>query len=129
MNRWSDEQGQTLPYNDDQSFYNISEGGSANRFLPIMVRRIARNVEQGRAAIDRVMEIDANSGVNTVRIRQLESAQERTLVRNAALKRELIEIQAEVRELRAQQARVDRRMRDMHLLLGSRTHSGSSRRR
>ena len=50
-------------------------------------------------AIGQVVEIDANSGVNTVRIRQLESAHERTLVHNAALQRELTETRAEVREL------------------------------
>lgn len=66
LNRWSDEQGQPLPYFGDQSFYNVSEGGSADRALPVIIRRIARNVEQGRAAIDRIMEIDANSGVNSL---------------------------------------------------------------
>ena len=37
-----------------------------------MVRRIARNIKQGRAAIIQIVEIDANSGVNMVRIRRLE---------------------------------------------------------
>ncbi|KAL7583091.1 hypothetical protein Lser_V15G45435 [Lactuca serriola] len=130
LNHWSDEQGQPLPYFGDRSFYNLNEGGSADQALPVMIRRIARIGEQGREAIDRIMEIDANSGVNTVRIRQLQSTQERTLVRNAALQRELTENRVEVRELRAQQARADRRLRDMECLLsGSRTHSGSSRRR
>ena len=46
---------------------------------------ISRNVEQGQAAIDRVMEIDANSGVNTVRIHQLEEDMERTRRTNEAL--------------------------------------------
>ena len=83
-----------------------------------------------QATIDQVLEVDANSGVNTIHIRQLESAHERTLVRNAALQRELDETQAEVRELRAQQVRADRHMTDMECLLsGSRTHASSSRRR
>ena len=77
LNCWSDEQGQHLPYNGEQIFYNVSEGGSADRVLPIMVRRIARNGEQGRAAIDRVIEIDPNSGDNTVRIIHLEETMER----------------------------------------------------
>ena len=85
LNRWSDEQGQPLPYFGDRSFYNVSEGGSADRALPVIIRRIARNVEQGRAAIDRVMEIDANSGVNTVRIRRLEEDMERTRRTNETL--------------------------------------------
>ena len=95
-----------------------------------MVRRISRNTILGQATIDRVVEIEANSGFKTIHIRQLESAHERTLVRNANLQRELVETQAEVRELRAQQVRADRRIRDIErLLLGSRTHAGSSRRR
>ena len=127
---WSHEQGQPIPYNGDRSFYNLTEGGSADRVLPIMVRRISRNTIMAQATINQVLEVDANSGVNTVHIRQLESAHERTLVHNAALQRELAETQAEVRELRAQQARSDRRVRDIERLLSvSRTHSGSSRRR
>ncbi|CAI9260222.1 unnamed protein product [Lactuca saligna] len=78
LNRWSEEQGQPLPYFGDRSFHNVSNGGSADRALPVIIRRIARNVEQGRAAIDQVMEIEANSGVNTVRIRCLEEDMERT---------------------------------------------------
>ena len=46
LNRWSRKQDQPLPYNGDRSFYNLSEGGSANRVLPILVQRIARNDEQ-----------------------------------------------------------------------------------
>ena len=127
---WSHEQGQPIPYNGDRSFYNLTEGGSADRVLPIMVSRMSRNTIIAQAAINQVLEVDASYGVNTVHIRQLESAHERTLVHNAALQRELTEPQAEVRELRAQQARADRRMRDIERLLsGSRTHASSSLRR
>ena len=89
LNRWSDEQGQPLPYFRDRTFYNVSEGGSADRALPVMVCRIARNVEQGRATIDRVMEVDANSGVNTVRIRHLEEALKGTRGTNDTLRQQL----------------------------------------
>ena len=83
-----------------------------------------------QATINQVLEVDANSVVNTVHIRRLESAHERTLVRNANLQRELAETRAEVRELRAQQARSDRCIRDIERLLSeSRTHASSSRRR
>ena len=127
---WSHEQGQPIPYNGDRNFYNLTEGGSADRVLPIMVRRISQNSIMAQATINQVLEVDANSGVNTVHIRQLESAHERTLVRNANLQRELAETRAEVRELRAQQARMDRRIRDIERLLsGSRTHASRSRHR
>lgn len=42
MDRWSHEQGQPRPYNRDCRFYDLSEGGPANRALPIMVARVAR---------------------------------------------------------------------------------------
>ena len=96
LNRWSDEQGQPLPFNGDRSFYNINEGGSADRVLPIMVRRIARNIEQGQAAIGKVVEVDANSNLNTVRIHQLEEAMDRTRKTNEALQQQLAASQAEI---------------------------------
>ena len=130
MNRWSQEQGQPLPYNGDRSFYNLIEGGSADRVLPILVRRIACNDEQGRVALNRIMEVDADAGVNTIRILHLESSYERTQNQNATLQRDLTATQVEIRELRAQQAMTDRRMRDMERRLSeSRTHSSGSRRR
>ena len=85
LNTWSHEQGQPIPYNGDRSFYNLTKGGSADRVLPIMVRRISRNSIIAQATINQVLEVDANSGVNTVHIRQLESAHERALVYNATL--------------------------------------------
>jgi len=113
LNRWSDEQGQPLPYFGDRSFYNVSEGGSADRALPVIIRRIARNVEQGRAAIDRVMEIDANSGVNTVRIRRLEEDIERTRRTNKTQQQQLAASRAEVLELRARQRAQDRHLQEV----------------
>ena len=76
LGRLSHDQGQPHPYNGDQSFYNLNEGGSTERVLLILVRRVARNVEQGRENFDQVMEICANSRVNTVRLRHLTGDQD-----------------------------------------------------
>ena len=54
-----------------------------------MARKVARNEEHGRAAIERVMEVDADARVNIVRIRHLEFAQGRTLNQNASMQEEL----------------------------------------
>ena len=113
LNRWSDEQGQPLPYFGDRTFYNVSDGGSADRALPVIIRRIDRNVEQGRAAIDRVMEIDANSGVNTVSIRRLEEDMERTRRTNETLQQQLAASRAEVLELRARQRAQERHLQEV----------------
>ena len=75
-----------------------------------MVRRIARNVEQGQAAIGRVVEVDANSNLNTVRIRQLEEAMDRTRRTNEALQQSLAASRAEVRELRERQRAYERNL-------------------
>ena len=127
LNRWSDEQGQPLPYFGDRTFYNVSEGGSADRALPVMVRRIARNIEQGRAAIDRVMDIDANSGVNTVRIRHLEEALEGTRRTNDALRQQLT---TEIAELRVRQRAHERHLQEVvRQLADMRIRPRNSRRR
>ena len=102
-----------MPYNGDRSFYNISEGGPADRVLPIMIRRISRNVEQGQAAIGRVVEVDANSNLNTVRIRQLEEAMDRTKRTNEALQQQLAASRAEVIELRVHQRAHERHLQEV----------------
>ena len=128
LDRWSREQDQPLPFNGDRSFYNLSEGGSADRALPILVRRISRIGEQGRTTIHRTEENDANTGVNTVRIRQLGLAHGRIVNRNEALQRELTATQTEVIELRARQARHELRMLEMERQLAeSKAHVASSR--
>lgn len=91
----------------------MSEGGSTDIVLPILVRQIARNGEQGRTTIQRTEENDANTGVNTVCIRQLESTHRTTINQNEALQRELTATQTEVRELRARQGRYELRMLEM----------------
>ena len=78
-----------------------------------MVWRIARNVEQGHAAIGRVVEIDANSNLNIVRIRQLEEAMDRTRRTNEALQQQLAASRAEVRELRARQRAHERHLQEL----------------
>ena len=78
-----------------------------------MVRRIARNGEQGRAAIDRVMEVDAKSGVNTVCIIHLEEAMERTRRVNETLQQELAASRAEVLELRVRPRAHERHLQNI----------------
>ena len=56
LETWNQEPDQPIPYNGDRSFYNMSGGGSADRVLPIMVRKIARNEIEGRIAINRIMD-------------------------------------------------------------------------
>ena len=59
------------------------------------------------------MEIDANSGVNTVRIRRLEEDMERTRRTNEILQQQLAASRAEVLELRARQRAQDRHLQEV----------------
>ena len=47
-----------MPFNGDRSFYDLSAGGSADRVLPILVRRVARNEIHGRRVLNIIMEVD-----------------------------------------------------------------------
>ena len=64
----------------------------------MLVHRVARNNEQGRAAIDRIIQVEPNIGFNTVRIRNLEDNHYVTRDFTNFLLRELAASQAEVRE-------------------------------
>ena len=95
-----------------------------------MVLRISHNGEQGRAVINRVMEIDANSGVNTIRIIHHEEAMERTRRANQALQQQLDASCAEVIELRLRQRAHERHLKDVVCQLADlRFHPRNTRRR
>ena len=85
LDRWSHKQGQPRPYNGDRRFHKVNEGGSTDRSLPIIVRLVARNVELNVAAIQRTVELEANSEANTNRIRNLKVARGRAMRDNEAL--------------------------------------------
>ena len=59
------------------------------------------------------MEIDANSGVNTVRIRRLEEDMERTRRTNETLQQQLAASRAEVLELRSRQRAQERHLQEV----------------
>ena len=59
------------------------------------------------------MEIDANSGVNTVRIRRLEEDMERTRRTNETLQQQLATSRAEVMELRARRRAHERHLQEV----------------
>ena len=67
-----------MPFNGDRSFYDLSNGGSADRILPILVRRVARNEIQGRTALHQITEVVADARMHTLRTIRLEDARERS---------------------------------------------------
>lgn len=89
-----------MPFNGDRSFYNLSEGDSADRVLPILIHRVARNEIQGRTTLHRIVEVDANAGMHTIRTILLEDARKRSRRDHEALLQALAETRVEVIEFR-----------------------------
>ena len=77
LGTWSQGQDQPITYDGDQSFYDLSNGGSADRILPIVVHRVARNEIQGRTALHQITEVVTNARMHTLRSIRLEDARER----------------------------------------------------
>ena len=106
---WSREQGHHPRYGVERGFYNLSQGGSADRALLIMVRHIARQGEQARAITDQVMEVGTTTKVTAVLLRHLDEHQDQTRDHAEALQKEAIATRVELRELRGRQAIMERR--------------------
>ena len=100
-----------MPFNGDRSFYDLSNGGSTDRILPILVRRVARNEIQGRTALHRITEVVADARIHTLRTIRLEDARQRSKRNHETLLQALAESRAEVIELRVRQ-----RVYEIHLL-------------
>ena len=85
-----------MSFSGDLSFYNLSEGGLVDRVLPILVCMVACNEIQVRIALNRIAEVDANVGINTVCIHRLENACERAARDHESLLQELVVNRSEV---------------------------------
>ena len=110
LKQWSREQGQRPPYGMARSFYNLRNGGSADRALPVMVRRIANQGEQARANANQLLDIGATAAVTSVRLRRLDEEHDQTMEHTFSLQKDITATRAEVREFREQQAAMERRI-------------------
>ena len=96
LETWSQGQDHPMPFNGDRSFYDLSNGGSTDRILPILVRRVARNEIQGGTALHQITEVVTNARMHTLRTIHLEDARERSERDHETLLQALAESQAEV---------------------------------
>ena len=92
-----------------RGFYNVSEGGTADRALPVIVNRIARQFDQSRMSINRILEVNAAAQANTADILRLDEMQDDTQHHTEALQRQLNAAESEIRGLREHQAAQERR--------------------
>ena len=88
-----------MPFNGDRSFYDLRNGGSTDRILPILVRRVAQNEIQGRTALHQITEVVADARMHTLRTIRLEDARERSERNHETLLQALTGSRAEVIEL------------------------------
>ena len=116
-------------FDGDRSFYDLSNGGSADKVLPILVRREARNEIQGRTALHQISEIVAYARMHTLHTIHLEDAHERSVRNHETLLQALAESRAEVIELRGRQMGCERHLLDMERqLVELRVHQRNDRR-
>ena len=82
-------------FDGDRSFYDLSNGGSADRALSILVRREARNEIQGWTALHQITEVVAYARMHTLHTIHLEDAHERSERNHEILLQTLAESRAE----------------------------------
>lgn len=69
----------------ERGFYNHDRGGSVDKALPVMVRRITRQGEQARASANQIMEVGATTEVTAVSVHHLDEDHDRTQDHTEAL--------------------------------------------
>ena len=89
INHWSRQDGQRLLYGMAKGFYNVSRGWIADRDLQVIVNWIARQADQGRISINRVLQVNTVAQVNTVDILRLDEMQDETQHHTEALQRQV----------------------------------------
>ena len=114
----------------DRSFYDLNNGGSADKILPILVCRVARNEIQGRTALHQITEVVADARMHTLRTIRLEDAHARSERNHETLLQALAESRAEFIELQVRQMVCERHLLDMeHQLAELRVHQNDDRHR
>ncbi|KAL7589059.1 hypothetical protein Lser_V15G40392 [Lactuca serriola] len=129
LETWSQGQDQPMPFTGDRSFYDLSNGGSADRIMPILIRRVARNEIQDMTALQRIAKVDTNGGMHMLHTSRLEHARERSKRDHETLLQALAESRAEVMELRVRQRVYERHLLDVERQLAElRIHQRDDRR-
>ena len=92
----------------ERGFYNLSRGGLADRALPFIVHRIARQPDLAWILINQILEVNAIVLANTADILHLDELQDDTQNHTEALERQVNDAQAKIRVLREYQATQER---------------------
>ena len=93
-----------------QGFYDLRNGGSADRAPTVMVRRIANQGEQTRINANKILDVGATAQITAVRLCRLDEEHDRTIKHTFSLQKDITTARAEVREFRKNQAAMERRV-------------------
>lgn len=108
LNHWSQQEGLRPPYGMARGYYELYRGDSANKALPVIVKRIARQTDQAQISINRIIEVNAIAQTNTADILHLDELQDDTQNHTKALQRQMNDAQAEIKALREYHATQER---------------------
>ena len=104
---WRRQQGQRPTYGMCRDFYDLSNKGSANRALPIIIHRIAHQTVQARVSINRILEVTTTSQQNAANIHHLDKDHDETRHHTDMLHVEMIAAQIEMRVLQERQTAME----------------------
>lgn len=93
-----------------REFYDLRNGGPANRALPVMIRCILHLDEQARASTSHILDVGATAEVTTARFRCLDEDHDQTLKIINFLQEEVTTTRDEVREFRDRHAVMEQRV-------------------
>ncbi|CAI9260729.1 unnamed protein product [Lactuca saligna] len=68
INHWCRDEGIHPPYRMAREYYNHINRGTADKALPIIIRRINRQIDQARISINQILEVNATAQVNNADI-------------------------------------------------------------
>ena len=94
----------------EQGFYDLRNGGSADRALPVMVRCIANPGEKAKVNANQIMDVDATAQITVVRLHRLNEEHDQTIKHTFSLQKDITDARVEVREFRNNQAPMERRV-------------------
>ena len=95
-----------------RDFYDLSNSGSADRALPVIVHRIAHQTDQARALINRILEVMVASQQNAANIHHLDRDHDETRHHIDMLHVEMITSQIEMRAHQEHHTSLERCLRE-----------------
>lgn len=113
LNQWSREQGLRPPYGMCRDFFDVNEGGAANRALPVTIGRIDRQEGQIRATTSQILDVGAATEVATARVRRIDEAHHRTSERVDSLEEDGRTTMGMFREAFVRISESEQRIRDI----------------